>query len=249
MIDMQSAEATAAGVWPDDDNELTTTREHIEKRIGIHLGYGPHRKAWTNAQIQEIKEIFKEGMRLLCNPPVIPGMKYPHQWGWLKPLATITTAANDGATICRMTSPTWMDHSRWHRAITCSIRRFKLSVNIKSASDRQGLQSTGRPMQAAIASKLPRLPMTRRPTSFFCGPSLTASTSCNTAIESILKSSQFRNVTRSSATTHRAVLMARSRAMQPALTFSTLRHSPAPGIFGSRLTMRSCLSPACQRTR
>ena len=95
LLDIQSAAATTEGVWPDDDDpSLLTSRGQILKRIGIHIGAGPNARVWTASQNAKIKEIFKEGMRLACNPPPIPGMKYPHQWGWLTPLATITTAAD-----------------------------------------------------------------------------------------------------------------------------------------------------------
>jgi len=98
LLDVQSAASTTEGVWPEDaDPSLLTSRGQILKRIGIHIGAGPNSKVWTASQNAKIKEIYKEGMRLACNPPPIPGMKYPHQWGWLTPLATISTVANQSA--------------------------------------------------------------------------------------------------------------------------------------------------------
>ena len=95
LLDVQSAAATTEGVWPDDkDPSLLTSRGQLLKRIGIHIGAGPNSKVWTVSQNAKIKEIYKEGMRLACNPPPIPNMTYPHQWGWLTPLASITTVAN-----------------------------------------------------------------------------------------------------------------------------------------------------------
>lgn len=154
-IDMESGDATADGVWPTDDTTLLTSREHIEKRIGLHIGAGPNRKAWNDAQLQKIKEIFKEGMRLVCNPPVIPGMIYPHQWGWLMPIATITTVADDGA----YDLPS--DFAYIDGPLTLSPSDYMLYPAIKIVGEHQlrqklqSIQTSGRPQEAAIRVKSP----------------------------------------------------------------------------------------------
>lgn len=95
MLDAESAQASAEGVWPTDTDEtLLTTKEKVWKRIGVHLGFGPNYKAWSASQLAKVKEIFKEGLRLFCNPPIIPGMTYPHQWGFLRPKASLSTVAS-----------------------------------------------------------------------------------------------------------------------------------------------------------
>ena len=94
MLDAESAQATSEGVWPiDSDESLLTTKQKLMKRIGVHVGYGPNPKAWSASQLAKVTEILKEGLRLFCNPPVIPNMTYPHQWGFLKPLAAMTTVS------------------------------------------------------------------------------------------------------------------------------------------------------------
>lgn len=154
-IDIESGDATADGVWPTDDSTLLTSREHIEKRIGLHIGAGPNRKAWTDATLQKIKEIFKEGMRLACNPPVIPGMTYPHQWGWLKPLATITTAAADE------TYDLPSDFAYVDGPMTIAPSDYMLYQPLKIVGEHQlrqrlqSTQSTGRPVEAAVRVKSP----------------------------------------------------------------------------------------------
>jgi len=154
-IDLESGDATTDGVWPTSDNTLLTSRQHIEKRIGLHIGAGPNRKAWTDAQLQKIKEIFKEGMRLACNPPVIPGMTYPHQWGWLKPLATITTAADDE--VYDLPS----DFAYVDGPMTIAPSDYMLYQPLKIVGEHQirqrlqSTQSTGRPVEAAVRVKSP----------------------------------------------------------------------------------------------
>lgn len=95
MLDVESAASTTAGVWPEQETTtLETTKESLFKRIGLHVGFGPNFKAWSSAQLAEVTEIYRDGLRLFCNPPVIPGMNYTHNWSFLTPVATLTTAAN-----------------------------------------------------------------------------------------------------------------------------------------------------------
>lgn len=95
MLDVESAASTSAGVWPEQEvSTLETTKETLFKRIGLHIGFGPNFKAWSSAQLAEVTEIYRDGLRLFCNPPVIPGMGYTHNWSFLTPLATIQTVAS-----------------------------------------------------------------------------------------------------------------------------------------------------------
>jgi hypothetical protein len=95
LLDAESAQSTTTGVWPvPATNTLETTKENLFKRIGLHIGFGPNFKAWSSAQIAEVQEIYRDGLRLFCNPPVIPGMTYTHSWGFLTPVAAIETVAN-----------------------------------------------------------------------------------------------------------------------------------------------------------
>ena len=156
LLDAQSAASTTEGVWPDDkDPSLLTSRGQLLKRIGVHIGAGPNSKVWTASQNAKIKEIYKEGMRLACNPPPIPGMKYPHQWGWLTPLASITTVANTS------TYELPADFAYMDGPLTLAPSDYMLYPPIEILGEfqvrnlLQESQASSRPCKAAIRVKAP----------------------------------------------------------------------------------------------
>lgn len=156
ILDIESASSTTEGIWPDDtDPSLLTSRGQILKRIGVHVGAGPNSKVWTASQAAKIKEIFKEGMRLACNPPPIPDMRYPHQWGWLTPKASITTVANT------TTYDLPADYAYIEGPLTLQPSDYMLYPPLQIQGEfqvrnlLQESQASGRPTTAAVRVKAP----------------------------------------------------------------------------------------------
>lgn len=93
MRDQQTA-IGVDGVWPDED-EMSPgmNRAYFESEIGRLMKYGPNSRVWSDSQRREIAEIFRRALHRVCNNALIPGDKYPHQWSFLRPTASILLVA------------------------------------------------------------------------------------------------------------------------------------------------------------
>lgn len=94
--DVQTAAMTEDGAWPivGDPTTLEVDRNYLERLVGRHMGYGPAPTAWTYSQAQEVAEAIRAGLRRFYTPPVLPGERFAHQWSFLRPLATLSTASS-----------------------------------------------------------------------------------------------------------------------------------------------------------
>lgn len=86
-IDRRAAKVTEETVWNTTGDGNNDNADHeIESMIGLGAGFGQNSKAWTEGQRQQILEMKRRGMRRFYVPPVLPGERESHQWGFLMPV-------------------------------------------------------------------------------------------------------------------------------------------------------------------
>jgi len=97
LMDAHVAQPGPEGIWPVDepDDGLAVNRQYLSRVIGRRLGFGPNRHVWTHQQSAMVTETLKTALRRFYDPPVIPGERYPHRWGFLSPLRELTTVATE----------------------------------------------------------------------------------------------------------------------------------------------------------
>lgn len=88
-IDRASDKPTTDGIWVDDDGRFNVA--YLSRFIGRHIGAGPNPKVWSHQQEQLIAEAIRRAIRMVVNPPVMPGKEYPHAWRFLQPSTVMTT--------------------------------------------------------------------------------------------------------------------------------------------------------------
>lgn len=91
VLDRAASKPTADGVWVEDDGKFN--HSYLLRMIGRHLGYGPNQKAWSHQQTQLTAEVLRRTLRRVYNPPILPKENYPHDWTFLRPVASISTTA------------------------------------------------------------------------------------------------------------------------------------------------------------
>lgn len=78
------------------ESSLSITYTDLLVEVAAYLGYGPTAANWTAAQVLEIDRYVQSGVRQFYYPPAIQGVPPGHEWSFLRPTGTITTADGDG---------------------------------------------------------------------------------------------------------------------------------------------------------
>jgi hypothetical protein len=71
------------------ESTLSLTRADLREEIGYTLGYGRTSGSWTAGQQADIDSCLESGLRQFYYPP------NGHEWTFLRPTTTLTTAADD----------------------------------------------------------------------------------------------------------------------------------------------------------
>jgi len=77
------------------ESELSVSYDDLLSDVGLFLGYGSDASAWTSAQLAEVDRYIQAGIRQFYYPPAVQGAESGYEWSFLKPNATISTAAGD----------------------------------------------------------------------------------------------------------------------------------------------------------
>lgn len=91
------------------ESTLSLALDDLRAVVGHFLGYGRGgsgqtlygETTWTTAQINDIAQCVKAGLRQFYYPPVVPGVSQSnYQWSFLRPTATITLGSGYSRTNC-----------------------------------------------------------------------------------------------------------------------------------------------------
>lgn len=72
---------------------LTLVYSDFQKHCGEFLGFG--RSGWDATETAQLDEFIQSGYRRFLMPPKLPGEETAHEWSFLTPTTTLTTAADD----------------------------------------------------------------------------------------------------------------------------------------------------------
>lgn len=76
------------------ESTLSGTRDDIRSAVGYHLGYGRTSSSWTAAQVADIDDNMKTGVRFMTATPAVKlgsGLVVTtYQWSWLTPVQAFT---------------------------------------------------------------------------------------------------------------------------------------------------------------
>jgi len=74
--------------------QLSLTRTELREEVGRFLGYGRDYFLYNVSEKDDVNSWIRRGLRQFYSPPPVPGSTKSHEWNFLKPSATLTTAAN-----------------------------------------------------------------------------------------------------------------------------------------------------------
>jgi hypothetical protein len=86
-----SAAGAAAAATP--GSTLDQGLGDLQAAVGHFLGYTSTSANWSAVKLALIDSIVQSGLRRFYWPPPLPGQMMAHEWSWIKPTATLTTAA------------------------------------------------------------------------------------------------------------------------------------------------------------
>lgn len=72
---------------------LSLTFVELRRMVAHMLGYGRDDENWTDDQVEELDEIIGTGLQQFYFPPPLREGELSHDWSFLKPIGSITTAA------------------------------------------------------------------------------------------------------------------------------------------------------------
>jgi len=75
--------------WPIDKIVYGSYRYFL-RAVGRKLGYGGNYDSWTREQTEIANDVVQRGVRRFYAPTRLDGKKYAHEWGFLRPLRTLT---------------------------------------------------------------------------------------------------------------------------------------------------------------
>lgn len=75
------------------ESTLSVSYDELRRRIGRLIGSGVLVSEFDEADDSDINDILIQGLRMAYCPPVLQGEKYPHDWSFLTPIASLTTRA------------------------------------------------------------------------------------------------------------------------------------------------------------
>lgn len=72
---------------------LTMTYGKLRRAIGRRVGQGRDPDAWEagSEEALDAEDILQKAVRMVLDPPPLPGEKYAHEWSFLRPVETLTT--------------------------------------------------------------------------------------------------------------------------------------------------------------
>lgn len=83
--------------WPVGDAGATTldvTYDLLLKRMGNELQVGWDYNLWSIEDRRKVDMLIHQGLRTFLSPPPLPRERFAHEWSFLRPVTTITTAAD-----------------------------------------------------------------------------------------------------------------------------------------------------------
>lgn len=84
---------------------LNLTTGALKSEIGYFLGFGRDSNAWDAEQTATVKSVLESGLRQVYHPPVVGPLTKPHEWSFLRPMATMQVFPPQSGTISA--SPTY----------------------------------------------------------------------------------------------------------------------------------------------
>lgn len=76
------------------ESTLSVDYDAIRREAGRMLGYGrTPASQWDSDQSQDVEDCIKAGLRMFYYPPPVDGRTTAHEWGFLRPIATLTLSA------------------------------------------------------------------------------------------------------------------------------------------------------------
>lgn len=88
---------TDGEVWPAENLAagLEVSKAYLSRVIGMELGYGPHKRAWTDAQANQVRLALETGLRTFYFPSIItPEGTLAHDWTFLRPTRLLSATIN-----------------------------------------------------------------------------------------------------------------------------------------------------------
>jgi len=110
---------------------------YVELRLAVahFLGYGLTAESWSADAITEIGMVMNSGLRQFYLPPKIEGQKEPHQWSFLKPIATQATVGTySTGTVevssgtCTLSDGTWPSWAATHGTLTIDSTEYSITT-------------------------------------------------------------------------------------------------------------------------
>jgi hypothetical protein len=93
QFDTQALRPKEEDIWPLENPSvgLSISKAYLKRVIGRQMGYGPSSGAWTATQLNEVMLALETGLRMFYHPSPLPGERWSHVWGFLRPLCTLST--------------------------------------------------------------------------------------------------------------------------------------------------------------
>lgn len=150
-VDKQAGKPTGDGnTWSDEDNEA----DKLRGQIGLFMGFGQNKSGWSESQIQQIREVQRQGLRRFYVPPPLTGRGQAHSWSFLYPIESMMLESG------KYEYDLPGDFGGLDSPITYAPGENVIHPSIKVISEqdvRRWLQTTtqadGRPTRAAIRQK------------------------------------------------------------------------------------------------
>ena len=67
----------------------------LQREVGVVLGYKVNPFLWGHAEVEKVRQVIRRGYRLYLYPDAVDAQNKGHEWTWMKPTMTFTTAANE----------------------------------------------------------------------------------------------------------------------------------------------------------
>lgn len=133
------------------ESTLSIGYDDLQIEVGRFLGYSATVASWDAGQVAEVDRYIQAGVRQFYYPPATDGAEAGYEWSFLKPVATLQTAIDDGEQdmpdgFGRIVGDLHFDASIHAASITVVGEHRILSLLQRSSE-------AGRPMHAAVRFK------------------------------------------------------------------------------------------------
>ncbi len=116
------------------ESTLSSQYSDLQKAVAHYLGHGLDSAKWTTHQAAVITMIIKRGLRQFYYPPKVYDREMPHEWSFLKPIATLTTVATySTGTVevssgtCTLSDGTWPTWAKTNGTLTIGTTEYTIS--------------------------------------------------------------------------------------------------------------------------